>query len=102
MEPPVSLYADMLEVIALNYGYFKTMPAPDEVKRLLDEGARVERGTQDPLSHARLVMERAMLVPPFDHDALEAAATAVTASDDIRAAGVAARSAADRSTRRRC
>lgn len=56
---PSELYADMLEIATLNWGYFQHLPENAEVVRLLDEGERSARTSGDDVSLARLLMERA-------------------------------------------
>lgn len=58
-EAPAQLYADMLEIATLNWGYFQKLPDDAEVTRLLDEGERIARREGDDLSLARLLIERA-------------------------------------------
>ncbi len=58
-EPPASLYADMLEIPTMNWGYFKRLPEDAEVLRLLDEGVALARASGDEVSLARLLVERA-------------------------------------------
>jgi class 3 adenylate cyclase/tetratricopeptide (TPR) repeat protein len=57
--PPARLYADMLESVTLNWGYFHDLPADAQVSRLLDAGLKSARSTGDDVSLARLLMERA-------------------------------------------
>ena len=56
---PAELYADMLEIATLNWGYFQHLPDDTEVLRLLEEGERSARGSGDDVALARLLMERA-------------------------------------------
>jgi tetratricopeptide (TPR) repeat protein len=56
---PARLYADMLEIATLNWGYFEHLPDPREVLRLLDEGERAARTSGDDVALARLLGERA-------------------------------------------
>jgi len=56
---PSELYADMLEIATMNWGYFQHLPDDAEVLRLLDEGERSARIFGDDVSLARLLMERA-------------------------------------------
>jgi class 3 adenylate cyclase len=56
---PARLYADMLEIATLNWGYFEHLPDPDAVLRLLDEGTRAARTSGDDVALARLLAERA-------------------------------------------
>jgi class 3 adenylate cyclase/tetratricopeptide (TPR) repeat protein len=58
-EAPSELYADMLEIATLNWGYFQHLPDDAEVLRLLDEGERIARVSGEEVSLARLLMERA-------------------------------------------
>jgi class 3 adenylate cyclase/tetratricopeptide (TPR) repeat protein len=57
--PIGELYADMLEIATLNWGYFTHLPDDAQVLRLLDEGERVARTSGDDVSLARLLAERA-------------------------------------------
>jgi tetratricopeptide (TPR) repeat protein len=57
--PTGELYADMLEIATLNWGYFTHLPDDAEVLRLLDEGERVARTSGDDVALARLLAERA-------------------------------------------
>jgi class 3 adenylate cyclase len=56
---PAELYADMLEIATLNWGYFEHLPDEAEVHRLLDAGEHAARAQGDDASLARLLMERA-------------------------------------------
>lgn len=58
-EPPAELYADMLEIATMNWGYFQKMPEQADISRLLEEGERNARAQGDDLSLARLLIERA-------------------------------------------
>jgi class 3 adenylate cyclase/tetratricopeptide (TPR) repeat protein len=62
LEPPAHLYADVLDLIAFNWGYFKRLPAFDEVMRLLDEGIRIARAAGDQVSLLRLLVQRGIFV----------------------------------------
>jgi len=55
---PASLYADMLEIATLNWGYFHTVPEDELVMRLLDDGLTSARTNGDDVSLARLLAER--------------------------------------------
>jgi tetratricopeptide (TPR) repeat protein len=55
---PSELYADMLEIATMNWGYFQHLPNDAEVLRLLEEGERIARTSGDDVSLARLLMER--------------------------------------------
>jgi class 3 adenylate cyclase/tetratricopeptide (TPR) repeat protein len=56
---PAELYAEMLEIATLNWGFFNHLPEDAEVLRLLDEGERGARESGDDVSLARLIGERA-------------------------------------------
>ena len=56
---PSELYADMLEIATMNWGYFQHLPDDAEVLRLLEDGERIARSSGDEVSLARLLMERA-------------------------------------------
>jgi class 3 adenylate cyclase/tetratricopeptide (TPR) repeat protein len=58
---PAGLYADMLETTTFNWGYFHELPTDELVGRLVDEGLRVARSSDDQVSLARLIMEQAAL-----------------------------------------
>jgi class 3 adenylate cyclase/tetratricopeptide (TPR) repeat protein len=60
-DPPAVFYADMLDVIAFNWGYYHDLPSDEQVVRLLADGLTVARSTGDKVSLARLLMERASL-----------------------------------------
>jgi class 3 adenylate cyclase/tetratricopeptide (TPR) repeat protein len=59
MAVPAELYADMLEIATMNWGYFQHLPDDAEVLRLLDHGERIARESGDDVSLARLLEERA-------------------------------------------
>lgn len=65
-DPPAKLYADMLEVIAFNWGYFHDLPTDELVGQLIDDGLRFARASDDKISLARLLMERASLESVLD------------------------------------
>jgi class 3 adenylate cyclase/tetratricopeptide (TPR) repeat protein len=56
---PAALYADMLEIATLNWGYFQHLPDDAFVLQLLDDGERIARDSGDEVSLARLLEERA-------------------------------------------
>jgi tetratricopeptide (TPR) repeat protein len=56
---PAELYADMLEIATLNWGYFQHLPDDGFVLQLLDDGERIARHSGDEVSLARLLEERA-------------------------------------------
>ncbi len=58
-DAPAVLYADMLEIATLNWGYFHQVPSDDDIKRLLDDGIQVAESGADDVSLARLRMESA-------------------------------------------
>ena len=58
IDPPVSLYADMLDMTVFNWGYFKHPPSFDEVVRVIDEGIAGARRADDPVSLLRLLVQR--------------------------------------------
>ena len=58
IEPPVNLYADMLDITVFNWGYFKHPPSFDDVVRLIDEGIAVARRADDPVNLLRLLVQR--------------------------------------------
>ena len=64
--PPASLYADMLEVVAFNWGYFHDLPADEDVSRLLADGLRSAQSSNDRVARARLLMERAAVDSVLD------------------------------------
>jgi class 3 adenylate cyclase len=57
--PPASLYANMLELVAFNWGYFHDLPTEAEVLGLLADGERIARASGDDESLAMLLAERA-------------------------------------------
>src|SRR5262249_24488460 len=61
---PASLYADLLETPAFNFGYYRRLPDEQEVLRLVAEGERVAGESGDDVGLARLLTDRAV----FDHD----------------------------------
>ena len=61
---PASLYADLLEIPAFNFGYYRRLPDEHEVLRLMAEGERLARASGDEVALARLLTHRAV----FDHD----------------------------------
>jgi class 3 adenylate cyclase/tetratricopeptide (TPR) repeat protein len=57
--PPSHVYADMLEIATMNWGYFHELPDDSEVVRLLGEGEARARASGDHVSLTRLLMQRA-------------------------------------------
>jgi class 3 adenylate cyclase len=60
MDPPAALYADMLAVPVMNFGYFMKGPTGDRVSELLAEGQRVARVAGDEMTMMRLTAENAV------------------------------------------
>lgn len=87
--PPPELYADMLEVVTLNWGYFRQMPPDDEVHRLLDEGERLARASGDDVSLARLLTDRAAFTG--DSSAIDEVIRLVDSADAVPFADAAQR-----------
>jgi class 3 adenylate cyclase len=58
------LYADALDLPTLNWGYFKTPPKDDDVRRLIEEGIAQARASADALALVRLLVQRGI----FDSD----------------------------------
>ncbi len=58
IEPPVGLYADMLDVTVFNWGYFKHPPSFDDVVRVIDEGIAGARRADDSVNLLRLLVQR--------------------------------------------
>ena len=56
--PPVGLYADMLDIVAFNWGYFRQRPGFEDVLGLIDEGVAAARETGDP-QLLRVLIQRA-------------------------------------------
>jgi class 3 adenylate cyclase/tetratricopeptide (TPR) repeat protein len=76
VDPPAALYADMLAVPVMNFGYFMKGPTGERVGELLAEGERVARISGDEMTLMRLTAERAV----FSGDA-EIAAEAARMAD---------------------
>ncbi|MHB8632048.1 MAG: ATP-binding protein, partial [Candidatus Limnocylindria bacterium] len=60
IDPPATLYADMLAVPVMNIGYFMRGPTGELVGELLAEGERVARAAGDEPALMRLTAERAV------------------------------------------
>jgi tetratricopeptide (TPR) repeat protein len=88
---PGELYADMLEIATMNWGYFQHVPDDAEVLRLLDEGLQAARSTGDDVSLARLVAERAGFTN--DLEGTDEISAFVESADAIRFADAAHRTA---------
>jgi class 3 adenylate cyclase/tetratricopeptide (TPR) repeat protein len=91
VDPPAELYADMLELATMNWGYFKSLPSDDEVMRLLADGERVARASGDDVSLARLLAERAAF--SGDVSGIEEVVRLAQSDDGVRFADAAHRSA---------
>jgi class 3 adenylate cyclase/tetratricopeptide (TPR) repeat protein len=57
--PPSLLYADMLEIITFNWGYFRDLPPDEVINGLIDEGLQAASAAGDGVSMARLLAARA-------------------------------------------
>ncbi len=80
LAPPAALYADLLEIPAFNWGYYRELPNEQEVLRLMAEGEGVARESGDKVALARLLTQRAGFTR--DHQAsAEALAIVETAAD---------------------
>lgn len=81
--PPVALYADMLDLITFNWGYFKRLPAYEQVMRLLDDGIAAARASDDAANLFRLLVQRGF----FTNDAtvLGEASGLIARAGDLRA-----------------
>jgi class 3 adenylate cyclase/tetratricopeptide (TPR) repeat protein len=88
---PAELYADMLEIATLNWGYFQHLPDDAEVQRLLDEGERIARSSGEDVALARLLAERASFTN--DLAGTDEIAGFVESADGIRFADAAHRMA---------
>ncbi len=88
---PGELYADMLEIATMNWGYFQHVPDDAQVLRLLDEGQRAAREAGDDVSLARLVAERAAFTN--DLEGTDAITAFVESPDAVRFADAAHRTA---------
>ncbi len=53
---PAAVYAEMLEILAFNWGYFESLPTDAEVRRLLDTGLREARSAGDDAALAKLLV----------------------------------------------
>ena len=89
--PPSRLYADMLEIATMNWGYFRELPADAEVGRLLEEGQRNARASGDNVSLARLLMQHAAFTG--DASATDEVMAFVNSPDAVRFADPAHRTA---------
>jgi hypothetical protein len=72
----------MLETATMNWGYFQRLPDDAEVMRLLEEGEHAARASDDDVSLARLLMERAAFTG--DVSGTEEIARFVEGSDAVR------------------
>lgn len=80
LTPPAELYADLLEIPAFNWGYYRRLPDEQEVLRLMAEGERVARKSGDEAALARLLTQRAVFTR--DHEASAEALAIVEAAPD--------------------
>jgi class 3 adenylate cyclase/tetratricopeptide (TPR) repeat protein len=60
--PPVSLYADTLDLPVFNWGYFRHMRSYEEIGGLIDEGISNARQRSDPASLLRLLVQRSVFL----------------------------------------
>ena len=60
--PPVSLYADTLDLPVFNWGYFQHMRSYEEIAGLIDEGISNARQRSDPASLLRLLVQRSVFL----------------------------------------
>jgi len=88
---PAELYADMLEIATLNWGYFQHLPDDGLVLQLLDDGERIARKSGDEVSLARLLEERASFTD--DVSGADEIMTFVDSPDAVRFADAAHRMA---------
>ena len=64
--PPVSLYADTLELMAFNWGYFQHMRAVEEIVGLIDDGISYAREQSDPANLLRLLVVKGVFLNRAD------------------------------------
>jgi class 3 adenylate cyclase/tetratricopeptide (TPR) repeat protein len=88
---PSDLYADMLEIATMNWGYFQHLPDDAAVMRLLAEGESSARASGDEVSLVRLLMERASFTG--DTSAADEVVSFVDSPDALRFADAAQRTA---------
>lgn len=88
---PAELYADMLEIATMNWGYFQHLPDDGFVLRLLDDGERIARDSGDEVSLARLLEERASFTD--DVSGADEIMSFVDSADAVRFADAAHRMA---------
>jgi class 3 adenylate cyclase/tetratricopeptide (TPR) repeat protein len=79
---PASLYADAIELTMFQYGYFRSLPDIDVVRRLLDDGLAAARATGDVVSLARLLVQHGQLAG--DTESVDEALEIVGVSKDPR------------------
>jgi class 3 adenylate cyclase/tetratricopeptide (TPR) repeat protein len=60
--PPVSLYADTLDLPVFNWGYFQHLRSYEEIAGLIDEGISNARQRSDPASLLRLLVQRSVFI----------------------------------------
>jgi hypothetical protein len=64
--PPVSLYADTLDLPVFNWGYFQHMRTVEEIAGLIDEGISHARQRSDPANLLRLLVQRGVFMNDRD------------------------------------
>ena len=64
--PPVSLYADTLDLPVFNWGYFQRMRSFEEIAGLIDEGISNARQRSDPANLLRLLVQRGVFMNDGD------------------------------------
>lgn len=83
--PPLALYADTLDLLAFNWGYFQHRPEFQDTQNLIAEGIGYARQSDDRPSLFRLLLQRAV----FSHDAtvLVECAALLESAPDLRPYG---------------
>ncbi|MDX6636686.1 MAG: hypothetical protein QOJ01_197 [Solirubrobacterales bacterium] len=89
--PPAKLFTQMLEPATFNWGWFKQLPADEEVVHLLHEGERLARASGDNVALAHVLAERASFTE--DTAGTEELERLLDASDPIPFADAAQRMA---------
>ncbi len=79
---PAPLYADAIELTMFQYGYFRSLPDIEIVRRLLNEGLSAARRIGDVVSLARLLVQHGQLVG--DAESVQEALEIVRLSKDPR------------------
>lgn len=57
---PAKVYADTLDLLVFNWGYFRDPPPRERVIALLDEGTAAARAEEDPIALVRLLGQRGL------------------------------------------